>query len=185
MNGIPGGITLSQCGGQATMAPTGPNMVTNVSTNCSNQGNGNYTVGGVTTSTLFFRYENPTGGCVFDKATFRVGTCVADLIDVAPTCPITELEVQDCDGLAAGNIFQDANGNFFNTCTDMTPERVSPCYNFVPGDLCPQCMPEPVCCDPCPVGENFEYVNFSNGDAFLNGINVGSCLLYTSPSPRD
>jgi len=176
---IPTGLTFAQCGGPATMAATG-NMVTNTSASCANQGSGNYTVGGVTTSLLYFRYTNPIGGCKFDLARFRIGTCLPDLIDATPTCPVTEFTVIDCEGNAAPNVVQDANGNFYSTCNDMTPNRVSPCFDFTPGELCPQCTPEPVCCDPCPAGESFEYVNFNNGTAFLGGREVGEADILFS-----
>jgi hypothetical protein len=130
--GIPQGITLTQCGGANTMMPTG-NMVTNTSASCANQGNGNYTTGGLTTSSLFFRYTNPVGGCRFDKATFRIGTCVPDGSDAIPVCPIEYLtyatDIVDYvtngpdfvgNDANAFQIMRDGNGNYFDmTCTQI------------------------------------------------------------------
>ena len=189
---IPAGITLNQCGGQNTMAPTG-NMVTNTATSCNNQGNGNYTTGGTTTSTLFFRYTNPAGGCSFDKATFRIGACVPDGADAIPVCPLTFLTyTTDVDDYIANgpdftgsnaNAFQvmvDANGNTFNQdCGQIQNEVenaisiptviISPCAELVEEVECDFCDPVPPCTT-CGPGESYEYL---------------TCLLYTSPSPRD
>ena len=136
---IPAGLALTQCGGPPTMAPTGTNMVTNVSSSCSNQGNGNYTVGGVLTDLLYFRYTNPAnppGSCSFDLTRFSVGTCISSLEDAIPECPLTVFTItEDEDAyvaniLAGGDgsaftrqIIQDANGRFFsdanNTCGEI------------------------------------------------------------------
>ena len=127
---MPTGMTLTQCGGSVNMMSTG-NMITNTAASCANQGNGNYTVGGVTVSTLYFRYTNPIGGCVFDKATFRIGLCVPDGSDAIPVCPLTYLTyATDIDDYVTNgpdfigsdaNAFQvmvDGNGNYFDmNCT--------------------------------------------------------------------
>ena len=119
---IPTGFTLTQCGGGGNMMSTG-NMVTNTSTNCNNQGNGNYSIGGATVSTLYFRYTNPAGGCSIDKATFRIGLCLPSGNEAIPTCPLSYITyTNDMDdyilnGPTASNTFsvmQDANGNFFD-----------------------------------------------------------------------
>ena len=182
---IPGGITLMQCGGRVTMAPTG-NMVTNISSSCANQGNGNYTVtGGLTTNTLFFRYTNPAGGCSFDKATFRIGACVSDVAEVIPTCPLTEVTLtDDPEGYAAailaggnGNNFtttvtRDANGNYFDqTCSQIQNETenatptalatISPCAEVVDENDCEFCTPVPPCVT-CGPNENYEYLTLAN-----------------------
>lgn len=122
---VPTGLTLVQCGGQATMAPTG-NMVTNISSNCSNQGNGKYTVD-ATVNTLYFKYSNPSGGCTYDKATFKIASCVPDGANAIPQCPLEFLTYAiDIDDYvmngpdfvgADANAFQvmrDANGNYFD-----------------------------------------------------------------------
>ena len=119
---IPAGLTLTQCGGGINMMSTG-NMVTNTATNCNNQGNGNYTVGGASVSSLYFRYTNPTGGCSFDKATFRIGLCTPDGNDAIPVCPLsyityaTDIVDYATNGPTTGNSFQvmqDGNGNYFD-----------------------------------------------------------------------
>ena len=157
MTGIPTGFTLAQCGGSPTMAPTG-NMVTNTAGGCNNQGDGNYTVGGATVSTLFFRYENPTGGCTFDKATFRIGVCIGELPDVAPTCPLSLFEVDENPTNPSNptfTLYQDVNGNWFqnNICTDpidevtlLTPVRISPCATTTFVEECSTCCQFEVTC---------------------------------------
>jgi|GEM_PF-4961562 len=137
----PEGITLEACGGtKATMLPTG-SMVTNTSSSCANQGNGKYTVtGGLTTDILYFRYTNPAGGCSTDKLTFRVATCVPDVTEAIPECPLTVVTlVEDEAGyeaalLAGGTgasfeeeYIRDANGIYFDrTCANIENQTTRP-----------------------------------------------------------
>ena len=181
---IPTGLTLTQCGGSNTMIPTG-NMVTNTASSCANQSNGNYTVGGVSTSSLCFRYTNPVGGCSFDKATFRIGACVPSGADAVPTCPLTYvtyatdvddyiLNGPDFTGTNANafQVMRDANGNFFNQdcsqieneVTNMTPTAttiISPCAEVVDEVDCAFCTPQPPCTS-CGPNETYEYLSLAN-----------------------
>jgi len=206
---MPAGLSLTQCGGANTMAPTG-GSVTNTSASCANQGNGNYTVGGAMTDILYFRYENPAGGCRFDKATFRIGACVPDGSQAVPTCPLTYVTyVTDVDDYIAngpdfiGNdangfqVMRDANGNFFDqNCTQIQNEaengiaintvQISPCAEVADEVECEFCTPVPPCVE-CPADSDYDYFRLTNydnttqtGDVELNGILVGTSSLIFS-----
>jgi len=186
--GIPTGLTLTQCGGSPNLTVSG-NMVENtITSTCRNQANGNFTVSAASVSTLYFRYRNPTAtsmGCTFDKATFRIGSCVPDMPDVIPACPLTEVTITaDPDGFAAavagggtGNAFtsivtRDANGNYFNqTCsqlenevTNMTPTAqlaLSPCAEVVDENDCSFCTPVPPCTT-CAATDTYTFLQLTN-----------------------
>ena len=184
MNATPTDLTLTQCDGSETLTESG-NMVTNNASGCGNQSDGNYTVTGAPISTLYFRYTNPAGGCSFDKATFRIGTCVPVLADVIPACPLTLVTItDDPDGYAAdiqaggnGNNFttfvtRDADGNYFDqTCNELlnevgnqipTPVTViSPCSEVVDENSCGFCEPTPPCVA-CEANTNYEYLTLAN-----------------------
>ncbi len=198
VNGVPTGLALTQCGGSNNMQPTG-NMVTNTAANCANQSNGNYTVGGATVSTLFFRYVNPVGGCRFDKATFRIGACVPDGADAVPTCPLTEVTLtDDPDGFAAailsggtGAAFttivtRDVNGNYFNqTCSQIQNEAengtsipvatFSPCSEVVDENDCEFCTPVPPCVA-CGPNESYEFLTLANATGSGTGTTADVLL---------
>lgn len=197
----PTGLDLTSCGGtRPTMAVDAMNssMVTNVSSSCSNQGNGKYTVAATPISTLFFRYTNPIGGCRFDKATFRIATCLPDLGEEIPVCPlvyqtyVTDVEDYLANGETNSNSFQvmkDGNGNFFGeNCAmirndvaepegtnanggfalDLVP--ISPCAELILEEDCDYCTPPPppTTCTTCAETENYDYVTLSNYDAMAN-----------------
>ncbi len=190
---MPDGLTLTQCGGAADMAPIG-NMVTNVNANCNNQGNGNYTVGAITTSTLYFRYTNPAGGCTRDRTSFRIGTCVPEAISAIPTCPLyTETYATDLeDANTYYALIRDANGNYFNgDCASIEADATAgnaiptaakgPCDELVDSELCGFCDPPPPCVT-CGTGdyalislnETGMGANGPEGVIEINGMCIGS-----------
>ena len=205
----PAGLNLTQCGGPAHMATTGTNMVTNTNASCRNQGNGNYTVGGVSVSTLFFKYNNPNGGCNFDKATFRVGACVADSAPAVPMCPLTRITVTTDPEVGNGTVPQttantdihirDANGNIYPTnlsCSEvftavengtaLNVADLSPCIEIIDEVDCTECTPTPPCTD-CPANTTYNYINLSGydnatgmGDVRVDGVVVGRSELIFS-----
>jgi len=183
---VPAGISLSRCGGPANMEATG-NMVTNTHPSCRNQGNGNYTAGGVSVSTLYFKYNNPVGGCNFDKATFRIGSCVADMAMAVPSCPMSLVTVTSDLGATTDTYVLDANGNYFdrNSCYTSLPTApevtiaVSPCAELINETPCADLCGTPTPCVTCPNDFNYHLIDFtgatgSTGDIEIDGIPYGT-----------
>ena len=199
---VPTGPDLVFCGGSNTMnSPTGNMVINNAGGGCNNQGNGNYTVGGVSTSVLYFKYNNPMGGCSFDKATFRIGACVPDDVDVVPTCPLTQVTLTDDfaayeTAVAGGGsgaaqsyvVTRDANGIYFNqdcsqiqnevdNMTAITPAAISPCAEIVDEEDCAYCDPPPPC-TACPAGSEYSLISLSGGsDNDGDGLDEGEIFL--------
>ena len=191
-----GGLNLTTCsdpsGRMMAMAnPAGngfTNFIKTAGPGCGANPNGSYTIG-QEVSTLFFKYQNPTGGCRFDYVGFRIGACTTPLDPVVPVCPIELVEVSYPSGSTETG-YLDGNGVLFdaNTCPNSLPTTpqdqlaISSCAMITPLNECPisECVPTPEC-TMCDAGDEFEYINFQDfdaatqmGTATINGTPVGT-----------
>ncbi len=143
------GISLTNCFNPSGRMGVGPgaNEVITDGPGCSANPNGAYTISPSAVSNLYFKYQNPVGGCRYDYVGFRVGACVATLEEVVPECQYTFYELVECPGDTPRNVLQDAMGRWFNapnTCP--TAEFTMPLQQI---DVrCMESITE-VDCNPC------------------------------------
>ena len=198
-----GGLSLSQCAGSNRMSLNdgAPNLVITDGPGCSANPNGSYTVGGMMTDCLYFKYHNPPQGCSYDYVGFRIGACVPDGTDMIPVCPLsyqeyaTDIEDYVTNGPDyVGNdanaffIMRDANGNFFDqNCQQIQNDVenanaiattiISPCAELVSEEECFFCDPPPPC-NTCPAGTEYSLINLTNGsDEDNDGLDEGDIYL--------
>ena len=198
-NAVLGGLNLTTCsdpsGRMMAMAnPAGngfTNFIKTAGPGCGANPNGSYTIG-QEVSTLFFKYQNPVGGCRYDYVGFRIGACTTPLDPIVPVCPIELVEVTYPSGNTETG-YLDGDGILFeaNTCPSSLPTTpqdqlaISSCAMITPLNDCPlsECVPTPEC-TMCDAGDEFEYISFQDfdattqtGTATINGTPVGTITV--------
>ena len=143
------GLNLTNCFNPSGRMGVGPgsNEVITDGPGCSANPNGAYTIAPSTVSTLYFKYQNPVGGCSFDYVGFRVGACVPTLEEVVPECQLDFFQLVECPGDSPRNVVRDRQGRWFNapsSCPSM--EFTTPMQQI---DV--RCMESltPLECNPC------------------------------------
>ncbi|MEM9821306.1 MAG: T9SS type A sorting domain-containing protein [Bacteroidota bacterium] len=198
-----GGLALSQCAGSNRMSLNdgAPNLVITDGPGCGANPNASYTFDDAMVDCLYFKYQNPVGGCSFDYVGFKIGTCVSDGADAVPVCPLTYVtyatDIEDYvtngpdfngNDANAFQVMRDANGNFFdqncqqiendvNNMNAIPTVTISPCAEVVEEEDCSFCTPTPPCND-CPTGSEYTLINLRNGsDTDGDGLDEGQIYI--------